>query len=59
MAAWQEQPDNLELLQGIQSIKAEVTAHFESREYGKAIRLIMAQADKGQPVHQRQRSRGL
>ena len=41
-----EQPDNLELLQGIQSIKAEVTAHFESREYGKAIRLIMAQADK-------------
>ena len=41
-----EQPDNLELLQGIQSIKAEVTAHFENREYGKAIRLIMAQADK-------------
>lgn len=41
-----EKPDNLELLQGIQSIKAEVTAHFESREYGKAIRLIMAQADK-------------
>lgn len=41
-----EQPDNLELLQGIQSIKAEVTAHFESREYGKAIRLIMAQADR-------------
>lgn len=41
-----EQPDSLELLQGIQSIKAEVTAHFESREYGKAIRLIMAQADR-------------
>lgn len=41
-----EQPDNIELLQGIQSIKPEVTAHFESREYGKAIRLIMAQADK-------------
>lgn len=41
-----ERPDNLELLQGIQSIKAEVTAHFESREYGKATRLIMAQADK-------------
>ena len=41
-----EKPDNLELLQGIQSIKAEVTAHFESREYGKAIRLIMAQADR-------------
>ena len=41
-----EQPDNLELLQGIQAIKAEVTEHFESREYGKAIRLIMAQADK-------------
>ena len=41
-----EQPGNLELLQGIQSIKAEVTAHFESREYGKAIRLIMAQADR-------------
>ena len=41
-----ENLDNPELLIEIQSIKAEVTAHFNSREYGKAIRLIMAQADK-------------
>ena len=41
-----ENPDNPELLAGIQSIKAEVTEHYDSREYGKAIRLIMAQADK-------------
>ena len=41
-----ENLDNPDLLAEIQSIKAEVTAHFNSREYGKAIRLIMAQADK-------------
>lgn len=41
-----ENLDNPELLAGIQSIKAEVTEHYDSREYGKAIRLIMAQADK-------------
>ena len=41
-----ENPDNPELLAGIQSIKAEVTEHYDSREYGKAIRLIMSQADK-------------
>ena len=41
-----ENPDNPDLLFEIQSIKAQVTEHFDSREYGKAIRLIMAQADK-------------
>lgn len=41
-----ENLDNPDLLAGIQSIKAEVTEHYNSREYGKAIRLIMAQADK-------------
>ena len=41
-----ENLDNPELLAGIQSIKAEVTEHYDSREYGKAIRLIMSQADK-------------
>ncbi|MCG8412849.1 MAG: methionine--tRNA ligase [Pseudomonadales bacterium] len=38
--------DNPELLQEIQSIKETVTEHYEEREYGKAIRLIMAAADK-------------
>ena len=41
-----ENLDNPELLAGIQSIRAEVTEHYDSREYGKAIRLIMSQADK-------------
>lgn len=41
-----ENLDNPDLLAEIQSIGAEVTKHYNSREYGKAIRLIMAQADK-------------
>lgn len=41
-----ENLDNPDLLAEIQSIEAEVVEHFTSREYGKAIRLIMAQADK-------------
>ena len=41
-----ENLDNPDLLAEIQSINAEVVEHFNSREYGKAIRLIMAQADK-------------
>ena len=41
-----EQPDNPELLTEIQSIKDEVSKHYQDREYGKAVRLIMAAADK-------------
>ncbi|MEC8430941.1 MAG: methionine--tRNA ligase [Pseudomonadota bacterium] len=41
-----ENLDNPDLLAEIQSIEPEVVEHFTSREYGKAIRLIMAQADK-------------
>ena len=41
-----ENLDTPDLLAEIQSINAEVVEHFNSREYGKAIRLIMAQADK-------------
>lgn len=41
-----EQPDNPELLTEIQSIKNEVSKHYQEREYGKAVRLIMAAADK-------------
>ena len=41
-----ENLDNPDLLAEIQSINTEVVEHFNSREYGKAIRLIMAQADK-------------
>lgn len=39
-------PDNPQLLQEIQQIKEDVTRHYQEREYGKAIRLIMAAADK-------------
>lgn len=39
------QPDNPQLLQDIQSIADEVAELYEAREYGKAIRLIMAKAD--------------
>ncbi|MDD9896850.1 MAG: methionine--tRNA ligase [Gammaproteobacteria bacterium] len=38
--------DTPELLAEIQSAKNEVTQHYNEREYGKAIRLIMALADK-------------
>lgn len=41
-----EQPDNPQLLADIQAIKDEVSEHYQAREYGKAIRLIMAAADK-------------
>ncbi|MBK52073.1 MAG: methionine--tRNA ligase [Gammaproteobacteria bacterium] len=41
-----EKTDNPDLISGIQSIKVQVTEFLNSREYGKAIRLIMAQADK-------------
>ena len=41
-----EKTDNPDLIAGIQSIKVQVTEFLNSREYGKAIRLIMAQADK-------------
>lgn len=39
-------PDNLALLQEIQAAKDEIGDYYESREYSKAIRLIMALADK-------------
>jgi len=38
--------DNPTLLNEIQAAKGEITEHFEAREYSKAIRLIMALADK-------------
>ncbi len=38
--------DNPKLLDEIQSAKKEITDHFETREYSKAIRSIMALADK-------------
>lgn len=38
--------DDKELIAAIQAAKNEITDHFEQREYGKAIRLIMALADK-------------
>ena len=38
--------DSPELLEEIQASKAEITNHFNEREYGKAIRVIMALADK-------------
>lgn len=41
-----EQPDNIELLTEIQSAKNEIGDLFEAREYSKAIRIIMALADK-------------
>ena len=41
-----EQVDDPELLQSMQSAKEEITEHFNQREFGKAIRLIMALADK-------------
>ena len=40
-----EQPDNPQLLVQMQAIKDEVSDHFQNREYGKAIRLIMSAAD--------------
>ena len=41
-----DQPDNPELLREIQSAKNEIGDFYETREYSKAIRLIMALADK-------------
>ncbi|MDG2421836.1 MAG: methionine--tRNA ligase [Gammaproteobacteria bacterium] len=38
--------DTPELLMEIQSKKDEITSHYENREYGKAVRIIMALADK-------------
>ncbi len=38
--------DTPELLSEIQAAKPDITNHFNEREYGKAIRLIMALADK-------------
>ena len=38
--------DSPELLEEIQASKDEITDHFNEREYGKAIRVIMALADK-------------
>ncbi|MEQ8953627.1 MAG: methionine--tRNA ligase subunit beta, partial [Gammaproteobacteria bacterium] len=39
-------PDNPDLLAEIQKSGDEIAANFEQREYGKAIRIIMALADK-------------
>ena len=41
-----EEMDNLTLLAEMQSAKDDITQHFEQREYSKAIRIIMALADK-------------
>ncbi len=41
-----ENPDNPDLLAKIQAAKNEIGDYFEAREYSKAIRLIMALADK-------------
>lgn len=38
--------DTPELLEEIQTAKPEITQHFNAREYGKAVRQIMALADK-------------
>ena len=40
-----EQLDQEDMLRSIQSHKQEIVAYYEQREYGKAIRLIMAAAD--------------
>ncbi|HAJ76336.1 MAG TPA: methionine--tRNA ligase [Gammaproteobacteria bacterium] len=40
------EPDNPQLLETIQSAQQDITEHFDQREFGKAIRLIMALADK-------------
>lgn len=39
-------PDNAVLLSEMQNAKDDIAAHYQQREYGKAIRLIMALADK-------------
>lgn len=39
-------PDNPALLEEIQGAADEISKHYQQREYGKAIRLIMALADK-------------
>ncbi len=41
-----ESADNPELLAEIQDAATEITEFFEQREYGKAVRIIMALADK-------------
>ena len=41
-----ENPNNLDLLAEIQAAKNKIGDYFEAREYSKAIRLIMALADK-------------
>ena len=41
-----ENPDNPDLLAEIQAAKTEIGDYFEARKYSKAIRLIMALADK-------------
>ena len=38
--------DNPQLIETIQSAQQDITEHFDQREFGKAIRLIMALADK-------------
>jgi len=40
-----EKLDDVNLIASIQSAKEEIANHFEQREYGKAIRIIMALAD--------------
>jgi methionyl-tRNA synthetase len=40
------QLDNPQLLAEMQAAKKEITDHYQGREYGKAIRLIMSLADK-------------
>lgn len=41
-----ETPDNLALLKEIQAASEDIARHYEAREYSKAVRLIMALADK-------------
>ena len=48
-------PDHPTLLNNIKIIKVSVEKHFEEREYGKAIRLVMAAADQAnQYINDRQ-----
>ncbi len=41
-----DSPDNLPLLEEMQAAREEIAAFYQQREYGKAIRIIMALADK-------------
>lgn len=40
------EPDNLALLQEMQAAATEIGKHYQARDYGKAVRIIMALADK-------------